>query len=207
LDCFARQSYQNRELIVVYEHLDPGVEQMLQRPAVFPVRVPLHPKQPLGTLRNIALKASHGHFFCNWDDDDWHAPRRIELQLRELTACRAHACMLSRWLVLDETTGRAFTSNFRLWEGSLICQKDLTEVATGYPPLPKGEDRELVQRIRWHYALAHLCRPELYVYVYHGQNTWDSSHFDFIFRSGRELSPGDTSKVLSIVGGISPEFD
>jgi hypothetical protein len=41
--------------------------------------------------------------------------------------------------------------------------------------------------------------PSLYVYVYHGNNTWGTSHFEKLFKSAQKLSDGTSSLIGSIV--------
>src|SRR5436305_1073460 len=38
--------------------------------------------ETVGDLRNLALEHATGDFIVNWDDDDWHHPRRIEVQMQ-----------------------------------------------------------------------------------------------------------------------------
>jgi hypothetical protein len=146
-------------------------------------------------LRNASLAAAQGAFVCNWDDDDWHAPRRLELEIEALVQAAAHACVLSRWLVFDEVTRNAYVSGKRLWEGSLLCRRDLEVLKEGYPPQKRGEDRVLIRAMQEKYRIATLDRPELYVYTYHGKNTWDREHFERIFAAATELSQVDSSRI------------
>jgi glycosyltransferase involved in cell wall biosynthesis len=201
LKCFQAQTYPNLELIVVYETLDDKSRELLSQrlPGITLVHVPSNPKQPLGTLRNVSVAAANGSFLCGWDDDDWHAPQRIELQPRQLLRTNADACVLSRWLMLDETSGHAYASRMRLWEGSLLCRRDLEVVREGYLPLPRGEDRAFVDRLRSRHRLTILDRPELYVYTCHGNNAWGHDHFQQFYSTSSILNAEDTERVLRLV--------
>jgi hypothetical protein len=200
LDCFHSQSYPLRELVVVYETLEPRAMDLLnESDLVSFVHVPESPKQTLGALRNVAIRASLGKYVCGWDDDDWYAPSRLARQLQRLLEAGADACMLRRWLMLDEKHGRAYLSPSGYWEGSLMCRRDLSVLAEGYPPLPKDEDRVLVERLIAQHAVTGLDQPELYVYTFHGENTWDEEHFDVLYRQSDELSPEATRRLRGIV--------
>jgi glycosyltransferase involved in cell wall biosynthesis len=204
LRCFLAQTYANKELIVVHESLDDEARRLLEGAAgqgVSLVHVPPEPKRPLGELRNISVSAARGKYICGWDDDDWYSPRRIEAQLRHLLASQADACVLNRWLVLDETRGNAYVSERGGWQGSLTCPRELPALQHGYPPLARDEDRILVDQIAKRHRLVVLDRPELYVYTFHGDNTWPPGHFQWIFSSGQALSPTDAAGLSRLVGG------
>lgn len=199
---FGAQTYPHRELVVVYETLEDEARALLEGlgDAVVLVHVPLRPKRPLGYLRNEAVRASRGAYVCCWDDDDWSAPSRIELQLLALREEGTEACMLNRWTLLDETTGRAYVSGKRGWEGSLLCRRELV-LALGYPHRERSEDTVLVQRLTAVREVTYLEKPEIYVYTFHGGNTWGADHFGEIFRGGTELSPADAARVREALRG------
>ena len=79
IDCFLRQDYPNKELIV----LDDGVS---------PTSVPSHPsiryfrepKSVVGAKRNRCAELSSGEIIIHFDDDDWSAPNRVSVQVQRL---------------------------------------------------------------------------------------------------------------------------
>lgn len=82
LDCWLKQTYENRELII----LDDGdIGQCyigLQHPRI---RYEFLQKRPVfGTKRNLINCLAGGDIICHWDDDDWSAPDRIEDQVQRL---------------------------------------------------------------------------------------------------------------------------
>lgn len=40
---------------------------------------------------------------------------------------------------------------------------------------------------------------ELYIYISHGNNTWEQKHFDQIFQYSTELPPGYSLKIQEIL--------
>ncbi len=201
LQCLGSQTVRQRELVVVYEELEEPARALLAESAetIVLVRVRATPKLPLGVLRNLSLAAARGEYVCSWDDDDWYAPRRIEQQLDALVRSQSDACVLGRWLMLDEATGRTYVSGKRLWEGSLLCRRNVEGLLGGYPALEHGEDRILVERLRERHRVAVLDRPELYTYTYRGNNARRSEHFLKNLDGASELDQTDGDRLRGIV--------
>ena len=75
IECFFRQTYPDRQLVIVNHSEEPfGLEDPRVKEVV--VRRP----PTLGELRNIGLDAADGELLITWDDDDWHHPCRMEKQ-------------------------------------------------------------------------------------------------------------------------------
>jgi len=178
--CFREQTHPDRELVVVHEADDPETEAFLDAvaptlPGLVPVRVAAEPRRTLGELRNLAVEHATGEWVCQWDDDDWHHPERIAAQLEAVRGVPgATACVLARWIVFHEGRGRAYLGPWRSWEGSILARRD---ALPAYPAVARGEDTVVVDALDRAGALALLERPEVYVYVLHGGNTWPVEHF------------------------------
>jgi glycosyltransferase involved in cell wall biosynthesis len=145
------------------------------------------PRLTLGSLRNIARQAGTGKYVAQWDDDDWYSPERLAEQMRSIRETGKPGCLLARWTMYDCVTKRAYVSNVRPWEGSIVVER---AALPPYPDLAKSEDTAVVGELIRHCQLTMLDRPELYVYVHHGMNTWDRRHWEQ-FRSqplGEEAS-------------------
>ncbi len=174
--CYDAQTYQNRELIVVHAHEDPELGPILaQRPDVKCVEA--NPATNIGTRRNLSLKHASGEWFAIWDDDDWHAPRRLELQLAAAVKQEKLACVLDQELIFDEVDEQAFYTTRRLWEHSLVCKCKLPrqEIRWG-GSAPRGEDTPVIDLLARHNWLEKMTAPELYIYTYHGYNVWGHEH-------------------------------
>lgn len=204
LDCFLRQTYPARELLIVWESDDVATKtyvETLRAPDIRLMEIPALPRQPLGALRNLAVQASQGKYFAQWDDDDWHAPTRLADQLAAIQSSGKPACVLARWLMYDQMTGKAYVSRGRRWEGSLLCERIF---APSYAELPKGEDLPAVEQLWQADQLALLDRPDLYIYVYHASNTWDRAHWQGnILPLAKELAPDVSLKIADILAGRS----
>jgi len=191
--CFYAQSYQNKEMIIVYEEDDHATAAFVSNhnhlgANIQLVKIPAAPRMTLGALRNKGISAANGDFICQWDDDDWYHMNRLTCQYHAMLQQGADGSVLTRWLVFNEVSGKAYLSNRRLWEGSILCRKERIQ-QKAYENITRGEDTVVIEHLVSTGCL-HLVEdvPELYIYVYHGGNTWHSSHWDFIFTSSTDLA-------------------
>jgi len=204
IECFEAQTYPNKELLVLYESDNRYVRQMAggqPREQVYFVEVPAAPKLTLGELRNIAVDQCNGEYFCQWDDDDWYARNRLQVQMDAITQSRKPASMLLYWLMFDSMDKSAYLSPFRLWEGSILCRKSIITPTCNYASLVKGEDTILLGNLLSSNSIFPIINPALYIYVFHGENTWDHDHFDVYYKRGKKLSARASKLVEAILDG------
>lgn len=100
VECFCRQTYPNRELVVVYDGEQEGIEaffRSMQLPKVTLVSVPS--VFSLGELRNIGIARASGQIIAQWDDDDLFDPLRLSLCVRTLLESGTAAVFLGSWLL------------------------------------------------------------------------------------------------------------
>ena len=174
---FEQQTYPDKELLIVYRSSDRATRNYvltLENPCIRGVEAPSGPELRLGGLRNISVAASKGDFVAIWDDDDWHAPERLQVQMDVIREHARPACVLRRCQVFDMSTQRAFVSQPYTWQASLLCEKS---ALPEYPNIGRGEDRQVVDELLLAHKLIELERPDLYIYVYHGANTCGRTHF------------------------------
>jgi len=199
--CFQAQTHAPRELVLLYESDDADTAAYaatLSDPSIRCVEVPASPKRPLGALRNLAIEASQGAYIAQWDDDDWYSPARLAAQMDAMREHRRPACVLYRWTMYDAVTRRAYVSGERPWEGSLIAQR---EVVPPYPELARKEDTPVIQAMLLQELLVCLDAPELYVYTYHGANTWDERHWrEVLLPHAQPLPPEVTLHIEDVLG-------
>lgn len=190
--CFRSQTYANKELIILYETNDDESEQviasLLHEPAIRGVAISHCPKLTLGELRNESIRHCRGVYFCQWDDDDWYHPQRLEIQFNAIRRTGLQASALTHWLLFDAITDKVYCSHHRIWEGSIMCKTSIALTQIKYPPYRRGEDNQFIAELYAQYGICHLPLPMLYVYTYTGHNTWDYDHFKCLFEKGHPLS-------------------
>ena len=214
IECFLAQSYPNKELIVIDSSESDRLQQGIDAICYPPIKLHRMPgcRQPLGELRNIAVRQSAGKFVCQWDDDDLCDPDRLTVQMGAITALSADACFLARQQLWWPTRHIFAVSIRRIWEGTMVCARDQMPL---YPPLRRGEDTALAFHV-WRTArVVMLDEPRLYTYVFHGANTFGEAHFARHFAAATQQSTGDayaerlsrlrTRVPIGTDGAASPE--
>jgi glycosyltransferase involved in cell wall biosynthesis len=207
ITCFEGQSYPNRELIVVYEEDDAATKAFVAAKGhgngsrISFVCVEAVPKRTLGELRNTGIEMAAGEFICQWDDDDWYHAGRLTCQYDQLQQNDRSGSVLTQWVVYDAMRKNAYVSNRRIWEGSILCRKSTIRLAP-YENKAIGEDTATVERL---VEAGHLHlingRPGLYIYIYHGHNTWHFDHWNYIFQCSDQLPDKDAAHLAGILNG------
>jgi glycosyltransferase involved in cell wall biosynthesis len=190
IKCFKAQTYPDKELIIVYESDNREIKELVKSISdkqIICKEVASQPKLPLGTLRNLSVSNSNGKYICQWDDDDWYSADRLQVQYQAVTQHCKVASMLIYWLMFDATNLNAYLSPFRLWEGSILCEKSAINDEINYASLEKGEDTILLGKLLETNCIFPIIKPSLYIYVFHGNNTWDFNHFNKFFSRGLKL--------------------
>ena len=170
------------------------------------IRIDKADKFNLGELRNLSVREADGSYVCQWDDDDWYAPDRLTEQMDFLTFRQKSGCVLSRWVIYDDFSQKAYLSNWRLWEGSILCRRDVM-LQNPYPSLVRGEDTSVIEGLYKKNEIAIFDdMPHLYVYTVHGNNTWEYEHFNEILNVSQELPESYTEDVLEALSEyLQPE--
>src|SRR6185295_8631778 len=52
----------------------------------------------------------------------------------------------------------------------------------------KSEDAHFLGQLLMRHRVFPVVSPPLYVYVFHGKNTWEKDHFKMLFKSSQKLS-------------------
>ncbi len=175
---FLNQTYLNKELLIVDDGESEVLAQYVKQlddPRIRHIRLDSR-NNTLGGLRNMSVGLAEGEFVCQWDDDDLSDPLRLSMQIGAILSFEADACLLKQELMWWPNQQRLAVSTERVWEGSCLSRK---KRLIPYQDIPKGEDTPVITKILQTSRVVVLDNPYLYLYVVHGQNTFDSGHFDF----------------------------
>ncbi|MEO5561866.1 MAG: glycosyltransferase family A protein [Chitinophagaceae bacterium] len=203
VDCFLAQTYPNKEMVIVCQENDPDTVhfiESLNRKDIVLVRVSPPDSLTLGELRNLSLEHSSGEYFCQWDDDDWSHRDRLMIQFQNVTRNVFPSTMLMNVLMFDAGHVDAYFSYFRLWDQTILGKRELFN-AYKYKPLNKSEDREFSHLLMTESRVFPTVAPNLYIYVYHGNNTWGSEHFNWLFEYAQKLPDHISILIRDIIKG------
>ena len=191
IDYFIGQSHKDKELIIVYYNSDKETESFLkhnknefEKNNIYFYKFVDDAGMSLGAIRNFAVSKATGNWICIWDDDDYYDVKRIKNQLKFCLEKNIEACTLSSIMIYSNKYQELKTSFERMdlgWEGSLICKKNSMPK---YINKSKGEDTPVLERLIKENKLLTLFDPELYVYIFHDQNTSGDVHKERIFDTG-----------------------
>jgi glycosyltransferase involved in cell wall biosynthesis len=189
---FCRQDYPNKELVIVtdgdgsYGHRVEGHVRSVGRLDV--ICVTLKSKHCLGALRNISLQHASGPLVCQWDDDDINHPKRLSVQIEAMKSVDAKASFLrDNFHLLCDTRKLYWCDWIRSttcpgFPGSLLAYKD---VVPRYPDdFSRHEDSAVQEQLVANTRTAMLSGYGfLYVYTFHGSNTFERGHHAALVRS------------------------
>ncbi|NQX37632.1 Glycosyltransferase involved in cell wall bisynthesis [Pedobacter steynii] len=203
LSCFGTQDYPRKELVISYPEGDFLTENLIDQisllSAIQIVKIERKREETLGLARNSAILAANGRYICIWDDDDWHHPNRLSQQFSVIENGPFKASILMNVLMHDVKNKETYYSGYRDWEGTLLCKKQ-TILKTGYLDLEKGEDTFVLHYLLFTNVLFRIIeKPNLYVYIYHGNNTWGENHFRSYFSEGKRMNEAVNSEVLKAI--------
>ena len=189
IDCYRRQSWPNRELVIVCGDPDSELPDFLATLRDPTIRYVTAAPGALGDLRNVSVEEARGTLLCQWDDDDLCHPQRLEFQYAQLVASGAASHFLSRLLMWWPEQRRLAISSSRRWEGSMLCRR----FALGtYPPIARREDTHVVKDMRERgNRTAYTDQPLAYCYIVHGDNTSGARHLAKLFTKATETFRSD----------------
>lgn len=203
ITCFLNQSYSNKELIILYSSKDSATATLLRNISNFAIKVyPIenYEAMSLGTIRNKAVSLANGEYVCNWDDDDWYHPKRLELQLSRTKESNKAGSILMSVVMYDAVRQKSYFYPGRPWEFSLFCEKQLfSTYRFRYANKSRGEDTPLVTQLIAHNKLVPVVAPPVYIYMFHGGNTCGYEHFKYFFDLSQELTDSVNKKIQHIL--------
>jgi hypothetical protein len=196
LACYQRQTYANRELVVVAEP-DAGdkVHAFIASQEVLNARVFVsQPGLTLGDHRNLAAARARGAILIGWDDDDLSDPRRIDTNVNIMRHTGAAAAFLSRLLIWWPRRKVAAISARRVWEQSIAAWRSHIPI---YAPLSSVEDTPAIEGLTSTHPVVLIDCPLLYVYVVTGRNISSDLHFERLLSRADCIFEGDKFDELN----------
>jgi len=135
VESYLRQTYPNRELLVVSDRPDEALARSLALWRRADIRLIAAPGADLEDRALARLAAEHaaGQLVCAWAPGELHDPRRLAIQVQVLQATGAHACYNRRRLAWRPALGRAFIEGDRPLVSSMLALKAFA-VAQGWTP-------------------------------------------------------------------------
>lgn len=106
LDCWIKQDYANKELVVADDRDCPSFPGGLMVEQVNYSAIDRN-GMTLGAKRNLICSMAAGKVIAHWDSDDWSAPDRISDQVRRLQETRAAVTGYSVMYFWDTMTEQA----------------------------------------------------------------------------------------------------
>jgi glycosyltransferase involved in cell wall biosynthesis len=199
--CWAAQNYPNKELIVLSQSDWQLNHHVWKLSVAFSEQVDgiqfvEAPKDlSLGAMRNASIELATGDIICQWDDDDVYHPRRLMTQYQAIRSEDAIASMYTSFIKCFDVHGEPAKAYWTDWSqeheyshrflcGSIMFfkylfheQKNLLYPETG-DQCQVEEDLNVVEQLMIRGKIAGVGQGHQYVYVYHGDNTYDREHHD-----------------------------
>lgn len=203
IEIFNNQTYMNRQLVVICRDSDTITLNLLHeinQNNIKIVSVENAHQMKLGELRNLSIDNSDGEYVCQWDDDDWYHPHRVQDQYTAIKESNKSGSILSYILMFDAKEKYAYLSPRRAWENSFMCERKLIiDKAIKFPDLDKAEDTPFINELIDLNVLVPLVKPELYIYNNTGSNTCDPSHFEKLYGWAQRLSDYHSEVICNLV--------
>ncbi|MFA5366421.1 MAG: glycosyltransferase family 2 protein [Dehalococcoidia bacterium] len=184
LYCYANQTWKNKELVVVTDcdtETRNGLIDLLNKYKDHNIKLVYHEhKLPMGALRNVSINHASGDYCVQWDDDDLCHAERIEKQYEAIIGDDYDYCLLTEFMMYFKNTHILSTNRWSIHNyiggiPSSIMFK--TSIDYKYPDdIQYGEDVEIAKCFHLKELLI-KGMPHLYVYVYHGGNSYDYDHY------------------------------
>jgi glycosyltransferase involved in cell wall biosynthesis len=181
LGCYQRQTYPNRELIVV----DDGEAAPVDEAAVEAVGgrlIRVEPGTPLGTKLNHGARAANGRYCQKMDDDDWYAPTFVETMVRSVHESwtivrRPTLAVLMGFLFFDVARWEVRRSTPENAPGAtLFFEREIWEDRP-FRGVPRDEDVWFyMDQLRRGTSCVTVDAPETFLAVRHGGSQRDRGH-------------------------------
>lgn len=196
--CFQRQTWPDKELVIVNHgpvslaNGDPNIRE---------IRVHRTPEMTLGDLRNLSREQARGDYVIQWDDDDYHHPRRIETMMEHRE--KAEIVTIGWQIRFNIGSGCAFYHCLPGGQQMAILHR--ANAPFCYPKLEAREDTIFINQFNTKCVIDNDPEdglgPLLYVRLFHQRNIWDERHVMEHLAGKRdvmELKPAHRDKLAEI---------
>lgn len=143
---FLSQTVDCAELVILDDGADPVGDLVQAHPRVRYER--LAAPMALGAKRNRLCHIARGAVIVHWDDDDWHAPDRLERQFTALQGSRADICGVDHTIFLAADGSAAWDYTYLgpgPWvAGGSLCYRRAYWNGHPFPEIRVGEDTKWI---------------------------------------------------------------
>lgn len=173
VQCFFDQTWGNRELVIV-NHGDQSL--VNGDPRIREVRIDRPDDMTLGEMRNLSLDQASGDYVIQWDDDDWHHPKRIETMMEWRDKGQVIAL---RWQTrINLLTGSVYYNECKTGQQMSILHH--AGEPFRYPRMDCREDTVFMGQFSRKCVIDNAPHeplgPMLYVRTFHAMNIWHEEH-------------------------------
>lgn len=122
---FLYQNYPNRECIIIDDGVD-SIRDLIPSDNRFHY-IHLKHQTSLGRKLCLAADSVNGDFIAHWDDDDWHSPQRLTIQMKRLLEHGSTISAIRPVLIFNLLAGEVWLSQREdnIHPGTLVCQSSL----------------------------------------------------------------------------------
>lgn len=204
ISCFISQNYPHKELVISYPKGDLLTRQVIDNHRsddIQLIAMEREADESLGYARNQAIAKSKGDYVCTWDDDDWYHSSRLSFQFNSMQTKGSgyQASVLTRIILFDLVSQQAYLSFPYTWDGTILCKKEVL-MQNQYGYTNKAEDTHVIKFLSSKKLLFQIeDAPFLYVYIYHGENTWDYKHFEYFTSKSELLNEEIKEKLIELL--------
>lgn len=174
-ECFEKQNYPNRELVVAYHkkdyHTHALIEEAIHKDDFKLISVQYCSKDSWNDIMKHAVLKSTGYYFCNWNEEDWHHQSRLSYQYNsmQIVGERFQGSVLSQIWMHDYQNNQSYLSASAVWTETLLCKKDAV-----LENWAKREEEispaKLIQSLSSKKMLFPIDKmPSLYIKAYHNE--------------------------------------